>query len=93
MEADYLAARKPVMNLQIETKKSESSHEKSPYPETHTPISFDDGLSLSDMERIVILETLRRHNNNRTQAARVLGIGIRTLQRKLKNYNQPLRRL
>lgn len=44
------------------------------------------GTSLDEMERIVILETLKNKNFNRTHTARVLGIGIRTLQRKLKKY-------
>ena len=43
-------------------------------------------MTLADIERLVILETLRRRNNNRTHSAKALGIGIRTLQRKLKEY-------
>lgn len=49
-------------------------------------VSFDNGMTLADVEKAVILETLKRQNFNRTRAARVLGIGIRTLQRKLKQY-------
>lgn len=49
-------------------------------------VSFEHGMTLADIEKAVILETLRRQNFNRTRAARVLGIGIRTLQRKLKQY-------
>ncbi len=49
-------------------------------------VVFKQGLSLADVERIVILETLKNQNYNRTRAARVLGIGIRTLQRKIKEY-------
>lgn len=74
------------MNLLTETHNSESTHKKSPDSKTHINLSLDSGLSLAEVERIVILETLRLQNNNRTQAARVLGIGIRTLQRKLKIY-------
>ena len=51
-----------------------------------TQVSFEQGLTLAAIERAVILETLKRQNFNRTRAARVLGIGIRTLQRKLKQY-------
>jgi DNA-binding NtrC family response regulator len=51
-----------------------------------TEVQFTQGMTLADIERSVILETLRRQNLNRTRAARVLGIGIRTLQRKLKQY-------
>ena len=53
-------------------------------------VSFEYGMTLADIERAVILETLKQQNNNRTRAARVLGIGIRTLQRKLKQYNSQL---
>lgn len=49
-------------------------------------VSFKPGMCLRDIERHVILETLKQQNFNRTRAARVLGIGIRTLQRKLKEY-------
>jgi DNA-binding NtrC family response regulator len=41
---------------------------------------------LWQMERKVILDELARNNGNRTKTARVLGIGIRTLQRKLVSY-------
>lgn len=51
-------------------------------------VSFKTGMSLRDIEKNVILETLRRQRYNRTHTARVLGIGIRTLQRKLKQYRE-----
>lgn len=44
------------------------------------------GMKLRDVEQIVILDTLTDNNFNRTHTARALGIGIRTLQRKLKRY-------
>jgi DNA-binding NtrC family response regulator len=53
-------------------------------------VSFEQGMTLADIEKAVILETLKRQNFNRTRAARVLGIGIRTLQRKLKQYRSDL---
>ena len=45
------------------------------------------GKSLEEIERHYILETLRLANSNREEAARLLGIGERTLYRKLKEYN------
>jgi DNA-binding NtrC family response regulator len=54
--------------------------------EDENSVSFDAGLTLREIEKAVILETLKRQNFNRTRAARVLGIGIRTLQRKIKQY-------
>lgn len=52
-------------------------------------MKFETGTKLKEIERVVILETLKSQNFNRTHAARVLGIGIRTLQRKLKKYGVP----
>ena len=42
--------------------------------------------SIWDMERDLILRTLQRHGWNRTHAARSLGISIRTLRNKLREY-------
>ncbi len=55
-----------------------------------TAVSFEQNMTLADIEKAVIIETLKRQNFNRTRAARVLGIGIRTLQRKLKQYRADL---
>ena len=41
---------------------------------------------MEEIEREVILRTLERTAGNRTQAAEILGIGLRTLQRKIKQY-------
>ena len=44
------------------------------------------GRVLRDAERQLITEALRRHKNNRTQAAQDLGISRRTLHRKLNEF-------
>ncbi len=41
-----------------------------------------------EMERDLILRTLEAHNSNRTHAARTLGISIRTLRNKLREYRE-----
>jgi transcriptional regulator with PAS, ATPase and Fis domain len=41
-------------------------------------------LTLADIEKRVIEQTLKRTNENKTQAAKLLHIGLRTLQRKIK---------
>jgi len=45
------------------------------------------GLSMSDMEKLHIANTLRLTGGNREKAAKILGIGARTLYRKLKEYD------
>jgi DNA-binding NtrC family response regulator len=44
------------------------------------------GLSMAQMERLMIQKALEATGGNREQAAKMLGIGIRTLYRKLKEY-------
>ena len=44
------------------------------------------GVSLNDLEKKAILDTLSRTAGNREQAAKILGIGERTLYRKIKEY-------
>ena len=41
---------------------------------------------MADIERRAILSTLERTGGHRAEAARLLDIGLRTLQRKLKEY-------
>src|SRR5262245_59108110 len=44
--------------------------------------------TMEEIEREVILRALEETGGNRTRAAELLGIGLRTLQRKLKEYDQ-----
>ena len=45
------------------------------------------GRTVSDVERDLILSTLDHCLGNRTHAANILGISIRTLRNKLKEYS------
>lgn len=47
------------------------------------------GMTMRDMEKDLIRKTLARTDGNRTRAARILQIGVRTLQRKIKEYHLP----
>ncbi|MCZ6651388.1 MAG: sigma-54 dependent transcriptional regulator [Acidobacteria bacterium] len=50
--------------------------------------TYEAGLPMAELEKRHILRTLEEQDNNRTRAARVLGIGRRTLQRKLEEYKE-----
>ena len=45
------------------------------------------GRTVADVERELIIDTLQHCLGNRTHAANILGISIRTLRNKLKQYN------
>lgn len=45
-----------------------------------------DGLTFAEIEKLAITQTLQRCAGNRTRAARMLGISVRTLQRKLRKW-------
>lgn len=51
------------------------------------PISIDD-MTIDEMEKLMIQNALKRLNGNRTHAAKVLGISLRTLRNKLKLYRE-----
>ena len=46
------------------------------------------GVSVQEMEERLIRKTLVEVNDNRTQAAKLLGISVRTLRNKLKQYRE-----
>ena len=58
----------------------------SPIPEPLTPVIYRPGMSMSEVERAAIDAALRETHGNRRKAAETLGIGERTLYRKLKEY-------
>lgn len=45
------------------------------------------GVSLNELEKKAIIDTLAKTEGNREKAAKILGIGERTLYRKIKEYN------
>ena len=54
--------------------------------ENEQEISFPFGMALESVEETFICKTLGWLDGNRTKTANLLGIGIRTLQRRLKEY-------
>ena len=49
-------------------------------------LSFPEEITLEEMEKRLILHTLQRTGGNRTEAAKILGISVRTVRNKLKKY-------
>ena len=49
-------------------------------------ITIPIGTPMRDVERVMIEETLRHENYDKEAAAKILGIGLRTLYRKLNQY-------
>ena len=56
----------------------------------HAVVVFRPGMTLEDLERNAIVAALREVAGNRRKAAEMLGMGERTLYRKLKDYDIPL---
>jgi len=49
-------------------------------------VSIEVGSTIDEAERRLILKTLESHGNNKTRAAETLGISLKTLHNKLKEY-------
>ncbi len=58
--------------------------ETEPLPEGE--VVYRPGMTMADVERAAIEAALRQTGGNRRKAAEILGIGERTLYRKLKEY-------
>jgi DNA-binding NtrC family response regulator len=61
-----------------------SEHE----PESAATFSVNAGYTVREMEKELIFRTLKDVNDNRTHAAELLGISIRTLRNKLREYRE-----
>jgi two-component system response regulator FlrC len=94
-EADFLLSMSP--QAQLESMRStslanESLHSSIEREVTSGPsadpggLEIKPGVTVQEMEKALILETLRTTGNNRTEAAKLLGISIRTLRNKLHEY-------
>jgi DNA-binding NtrC family response regulator len=70
-------------------------HHFAPYPieqrerlRQEDTITFPVGTPLEEVERQMILRTLTKTNNNKTRAAELLGISLKTLHNKLNLYRE-----
>ena len=57
-------------------------------PEPEVSISVNAGYTVREMEKKLIFRTLEDANDNRTRAAELLGISVRTLRNKLREYRE-----
>ncbi|MGD8667773.1 MAG: sigma 54-interacting transcriptional regulator, partial [Desulfobacterales bacterium] len=57
---------------------------------TQAAVAIQAGMTVKEMEKKLITQTLQEVDDNRTRAAELLGISIRTLRNKLKEYKQEL---
>jgi DNA-binding NtrC family response regulator len=55
-------------------------------PSTEDGFHFPFGMKLRDMEKEVIMATVNRLKGNKTKVAHALGVGLRTVQRKVQQY-------
>jgi DNA-binding NtrC family response regulator len=57
-----------------------------PAAEEHDGVKFQIGTTVEEAEKGLILRTLEHTRNNKTRAAEILGISLKTLHNKLKEY-------
>lgn len=55
-------------------------------PESRFSVSMPVGTTIEEAEKVLILKTLASANNNKTRAAEILGISLKTLHNKLHRY-------
>ena len=73
--------------MMLETQDSTAGSEDAPAEAAGKTAESLVGRTVADVERDLILETLNHCLGNRTHAANILGISIRTLRNKLKQYS------
>lgn len=79
-------ARLDVRHIPDDVRTADESEPGSPGSAGYTPTGSLAGASLEQLEKRAIRETLKLTGGNREHTAKMLGIGERTLYRKLKEY-------
>ena len=89
-EADFLLTKSSPTTLRqsIEVERTQSAEPLQTSVSSQDSLQVRSGTTVDEMERALIMETLRATNNNRTHAAKLLGISIRTLRNKLNEYRE-----
>src|SRR5277367_2090606 len=75
----------------VETKHLPPGFGQSVRPVVNDPdaVHLGVGTTVGEAEKLLILKTLQTTNNNKTRAAEMLGISLKTLHNKLKEYGRP----
>jgi DNA-binding NtrC family response regulator len=68
----------------------EHAHDEDDLEKEHEVVVFRPGMTLRDLEHAAITAALREVAGNRRKAAEMLGMGERTLYRKIREYDIPL---
>ena len=65
---------------------SAASHSAAQSLAPHDIVPLLIGATIDEVERELVVQTLARCDGNRTRAARVLGLSVRTLRNKIRIY-------
>ena len=57
----------------------------------NTETTWYNGMTLDEMEQVIIMKSLQIHAGNKTKTAEALGISIRTIDNKLEKYEEQKR--
>ena len=77
-------------NLHVESFPGEIRNINKPTEELSSPYEFqipDDGISLEELEKQIIIKAMQKANNNQTLASQLIGISRDTLRYKLKKHS------
>jgi DNA-binding NtrC family response regulator len=79
-----------VMNSSDELSLKDLPNRMDLFKRSERRIRVPDGLTMDELEKLAIKQALTRYGGLREQAARSLGISVRTLQRKLRTWRTEL---
>ncbi|MGH9518693.1 MAG: helix-turn-helix domain-containing protein, partial [Terriglobales bacterium] len=86
LERAVILATGPVLEPQNFDTEADAAEEAVPALGEDNCVRVEVGTTVGEAERLLILKTLASENNNKTRSAERLGISLKTLQNKLKEY-------